>query len=105
MNKYKVILSPTFRKMFKEHLNKYKYYSDVYCNNIEKKLYNAINLLKLFPYSLPIIKYKGIPQIYRKYIIKNRFLIIFKIVNNNVYLLYFIDGRQNPKKYFNLLKK
>lgn len=105
MKKYNIIFTSTFTEMFNSVSIQYTHYSSTYSDNIEKKLYKAIHLLKTFPYSAPLIKYKGIPQIYRKSIIKNRFFIIFKIINDEIYLLYFIDGRQNPQNYLKLLKK
>lgn len=97
MNRYNVILAPSFTKMVKYELNRY---GVIYASKIEKGIYDAVILLKLFPFASQTIKFKGKPGTYRKITIIKRFLIVFRITNNDVHLLYFIDGRQSPKNYF-----
>ena len=105
MKNYKVMFSPSFVKMFKDELNTCISYSSTYARQIEKKVYEAINLLKIFPYATPSIKFRGDPETYRKFVIKKRFLIIFQIFDDIIQLQYFIDGRQNPTNYLKLYKK
>lgn len=104
MNKYKILFTQTFKDMFKYQFDKYKSYSPTYAYNIKKKLNEAISALEIFPYTTPSVKSKEKSITYRKLIIKKRFLIIFKISQNTIYLLYFIDGRQSPKNYFKIYK-
>ncbi|MBR5227773.1 MAG: hypothetical protein IKV94_03955 [Clostridia bacterium] len=105
MKSYKVIFSPSFIKMFEDELNNYISYSSAYTRKIEKKVYEAINLLKIFPYATPTIKFRGDPQVYRKFIVKKKFLIVFKVLDDTIHLDYFIDGRQAPKNYLKIYKK
>ena len=104
MNKYKILFTQTFKDMFKYQFDKYISYSPSYALKIEKRLYEAISVLELFPYATPSVKFRGKPETYRKFIIKKRFLIIFKILDSIIYLLYFIDGRQSPKNYSKIYK-
>lgn len=46
------------------------------------------------------VKFKDKPGEYRKDVISNRFLIIFKIERDNICLLYFIDARRACENYF-----
>lgn len=104
MKSYNVIFSPYFIQMLKEELIHYTTYSSSYAHKIEKRVYEAINILKIFPYATPIIKFRGEPEIYKKFIIMKRFLIIFKVFDNTIHLDYFIDARQSYDEYFKSLK-
>ena len=104
MNKYKILFTQTFKDMFKYQFDKYKSYSPTYALNIKKKLNEAISALEIFPYATPSVKFRGKSETYRKFIIKKIFLIVFKVVDDTIYLLYFIDGRQAPKNYFKIYK-
>lgn len=100
MLKYKIIFSPEFSKMFKDNLYLYKSYSSTYASKIKKKIRRAITLIQLFPYATPSISLRGITDVYRRFIINKKFILIFKITDDTVYFLYFFDARQNFKKYF-----
>ena len=102
MNKYKVLLASSFNTMLKYTLYKNKYYSIAYTNKVVDKIYQAITVIKTFPYATPSVKFKYKVGEYRKYIVSNRFLIIFKIESDNIYLLYFIDGRKSLNNYFKI---
>ena len=105
MKNYNVSFSPSFINMFKDVLIKCIDFNYIYALKIEKRVYKDIALLKIFPYATPTIKFRGDPEIYRKFIVAKRFLIIFQIFDDTIQLQYFIDGRQNPKNYFKLYKK
>jgi len=102
LKEYKDILVKSFLSMLRYLLHRGKYYSVNYINKIVKEIYQAISMLKIFPYATPSIKFKNKPGEYRKYVINNRFLIIFKIEQNNVYLLYFVDARMQYENYFKI---
>lgn len=99
MIKYKIIFTSSFKNMLKDELIKCKTFNSTYALKIEKIIYNSINLLRIFPFASQLFKIKGISQVYRKVIINKRFLIIFKIYNNTIYLLYFVDGKKPYSKY------
>lgn len=102
MEIYNVIVAPSFEIMLTEVLYRNKYYSNSYTNNILNKTYVAISVLETFPYATPSVKFKDKQGEYRKYVINNRFLIIFKIEQNNVCLLYFVDARMRYENYFKI---
>ena len=104
MNKYKILFTQTFKDMFKYQFNQYYSYSPTYALNIKKKLFQAISTLETFPHATPSVKFKRKQETYRKIVIKKRFLIIYKILDNTIYLLYFTDGRQDSKNYFKIHK-
>lgn len=85
--------------MLERTLNNCKHFSPTYALKIEHSLHDALNFLKLFPYATSTIKLKGKPKIYRKFVIQKRFLIVFKLIQNTIYLSYFIDGRRSLKNY------
>lgn len=100
---YNVIFLPSFSKMFENTLNNCRHFSPTYALKIEHSLHDALYFLKLFPYATSTIKLKGNPKIYRKFVVQKRFLIVFKLTQNTIYLSYFIDGRQVPKKLFKII--
>lgn len=101
MIKYKLVFTLSFKNMLKDELIRCKNFNPTYALKIEKIVYNSISLLRVFPYASQLFKIQGKAQIYRKIIINKKFLIIFKIYNNIIYLLYFVDGRTS---YIKLLK-
>lgn len=102
MGKYNIIISKQFYIMLEYNMLKSNYYTINYINKVLIKIDNAIAMLKIFPYATPSVKFKDKRGEYRKYVINNRFLIIFKIEQNNVYLLYFIDARMQYENYFKI---
>lgn len=99
MKNYNVVFTQTFKDMVNKELNNYVFYSPAYATKIRRSLYNTLEFLKIFPYATSTIKFRGNPQVYRKFVIQKRFLIVFKLSHNTIYLSYFIDGRKSPKNY------
>ena len=58
---------------------KSNYYTINYINKVLIKIAIAIDMLQIFPYATLSIKFKDKQGEYRKYVINNRLLIIFKI--------------------------
>lgn len=85
--------------MFENTLNNCKKFSPKYAIKVRKSLYNTLEFLKTFPYATSTIKFRGNPKVYRKFVIQKRFLIVFKLSRNTIYLSYFIDERKSPKNY------
>ena len=104
MKSYKIRFTKSSDKMLESNLKHCKKYSPTYADKIERKVYESIKLLKIFPYANPTLRIRGKPGNYKKIIIKHRFLIVFQINNKNINLLYFIDGRQSPRNFFKSLK-
>jgi len=102
VGKYNIIISKQFYIMLECNMLKSNYYTINYINKVLIKIANAIAMLKTFHYATPSVKFKDKPGEYRKYVINNRFLIIYKIEQNNVYLLYFVDARMRYENYFKI---
>ena len=90
MEKYSVILTPEFKMMLNETINYYSKFSNLFSYDIIRELESACKVISYFPYIAP--KFKNNENI-RKVIIKDRFILIYKIKNKQVILRHFIDGR------------
>lgn len=101
MKKYNILFTQSFKEMFITQFNKYTSFSPHYALKLKHQLYDAISVLEFFPYAAPIFKFKENSKYYRKLIINNRFLLIFKIYHKTIYLLYFLDGIQSSENFFN----
>ena len=93
---YKIIFTDTFLDMLEDIINYYAQYSFGYSNSILLEVSRSIGILQLFPNAMPIANKS---DKVRKAIIKNRFSIIFKIENDFVRLLYFLDNRMLNNSY------
>ena len=69
-------------------------YTTSFANTTLSRIKYSIENLKIFPQAYPIYFYSN-NYIFRKKVVKNRFLIIFSIINNYVFIRYVFDGRQN----------
>lgn len=104
MKNYNIKFTKTFNRTLKNNLKRCKKYSLSYADKIERKVFESIKLLQIFPYANPTLNIRGKPEKYKKIIIKHRFLIVFQINNEDINLLYFIDGRQSYRNFFKNLK-
>ncbi len=100
MKSYNVLFTQAFKDMFKYQIDKYTVYSPSFASKIEKSLYNMVQFIKIFPYATSTIKLRGKTEVYRKFVILKKFLVVFKLVNKTIYLSYFLDGRMSPNNYF-----
>lgn len=96
MNKYNVTFTRDFNMMLNYHLEYYSLYSMLYVAKVMYEINEMVKVLEKFPYAAPTLsKDNDI----RKYIIKNRFSIIYRIDKNEVSLLYFLDNRMLNDNY------
>lgn len=65
-----------------------------YAKKVRETIRQAINGLKIFPYSNPIYLIHN-NNIFRKRIVNGRYIIVFKIYYNFIHVYYVYDGRQN----------
>lgn len=92
---YKIVFTDDFLDMLEEILESYSAYTQ-YCNAIRLEVWQAIKLLQTYPHIAAMLtKNKSM----RKFIIKKRFSIIYRIQDNGVWLLYFIDNRMQNGNY------
>lgn len=96
MNKYNVRFTSIFNIMLNHHLEYYYWYSPLYTGKVMYEINEMIRVLEKFPYVAPMLSNDNDV---RKYNIKNRFSIIYKIENNEVGLLYFLDNRMLNNSY------
>lgn len=94
--KYKIYISERASQQIKEHL--------IYISNVSKKAASkqktvfkeSINKIEDNPKGYPFFESKYIPaNKYHKYIVSKRYIIIYQIKDDVVYIDYVIDTRQN----------
>ena len=96
MNENNVIVTDIFKNMLHQILVYYSLYSNVYTLKIMYEVKQAVRLISEYPDLAPrLAKDKSM----RKFIIKKRFSIIYKVENDTVELLYFIDSRMLNDTY------
>ena len=86
--------------MLYQNLIPYTIYSKSYARFIHKRTYHFIELLKTFPYSFSNFYLNDAFTNLKKYVIDKRFLVIYGVYNNDVEILYFVDGRRSCDNYF-----
>lgn len=74
-----------------------------YSIKFREKIIKEIENLAIFPHSNPIYK-KTKYYTYRKKIVNNRYIIVYTIDKNIIYIFYILDGRQAYDKYLKSLK-
>lgn len=65
-----------------------------YASKVRNKINDSINSLKYFPFATPIYCILG-NHVIRKKIVDKRYLIIFTVIQNFVFVYDIIDGRRN----------
>lgn len=88
MTKFTIVSTPEFKSMLSETINYYSEFSYSFSYDVLREFEEGCKVISYFPYIVPKFK-----ENVRKFIIKNRFIVIYKIEGNEVHMLYFIDGR------------
>jgi len=96
MDNYKLIYSPEASMMLRSHI---EFLSRVSVKASEKLSKEYIEAIKRNPNGYPYFNTKSV---YRKYIFYKRYLIIYLVEKNIIYIDYIVDTRQNYFK--NILK-
>ena len=96
MKKYNVVVSPDFKIMLDEILNMYLQCSPLYVRKILKEINLAFEILEKFPYLMQTFPSNNN---LRRYVIHKRFSILYRIDNNEIDILYFIDNRMQNGNY------
>lgn len=65
-----------------------------YASNIRNKITDSIHSLRYLPFATPIYCTFG-SYVTRKKIVENRYLIVFTVIQNFVFIYNIIDGRKN----------
>lgn len=100
MNKYKLKLSTEFSDMFYTTLLPFKNLSNSYINLIHAKVYYFLDIATYFPYSFPKFYSPKETTDIRKIIIDKRFIIFYKVTDNAINVVYFVDGRRSYDNMF-----
>lgn len=104
MKIFKVHISPTAHNCIKGIYTFCKNnYGIIYARKIRNFIRTSIYELQTFPEANPI-HFIGNDIIFRKRIVNGRYVIVFQIIFNHIYILYVYDARRNinPKDIFKI---
>lgn len=96
---YNIIISNEFINMLYSSLSPLLYISPTYVHSIHKKILYRLKLLTRFPDMFSIFEIPINNIYYKKVVIEKRYLVIYSINFNIIYIHYFIDARRNPNNY------
>lgn len=93
----KIIWSPRARRSFDSLVSFLeKKWEQKVVRNLFKEVNRALSNISQNPELYPIcITHKNL----RRCVIKRKTIMLYRIVDNNIEIVVFADGRQNPKKY------
>lgn len=94
---HKIIWSPSAKRSFDELISFLeKKWEKKVIANLFLDLNNSLELIAVRPTMFPLIsKRKGL----RKCVLKRKTLLLYRIKQNHIELVMFIDSRRNPLKY------
>ncbi len=87
---YDVVLSPEFLNELDEIIGYYSVYSEDYVIDIINEIIKISRLVSRFPYLAPVFK-TNIKI--RNIIIKNRYILLYRINVDKIEFVHFLDGR------------
>lgn len=91
--KYKVVFTDKALNMLKYHIQYISLFQPDKAVEIKNKIINKAKELEIFPKRNPLFNTE-INNDYRKLIIDSKYVFLYKIINNIVYIELFIDCRQ-----------
>ena len=101
MVKYKVTVDPRAFQMLDKHIMFLAKVSTKSAHSLHETFIRTIKSLKLNPDRHPLwLPNFELPNPYHKILIKKRYLILFYINGNNVFVNYFLDCRMDNNKIF-----
>jgi plasmid stabilization system protein ParE len=93
---YKVVISERARQMLSEHMRFLAQTSPISARNVKNALIAAIRSLNQFPERFPFISADFIPpNKYHKMLAEKRYLILYQIKDQTVYVDLVVDCRQD----------
>ena len=99
MNKYTLVITEEFINMLYFTLSPMLNISRSYVNLIHAETLYYLEILKQFPDMFSIFEIPINNIYYKKIVLEKRYLIIYSIKSNSIYIHYFIDARRNPNNY------
>ena len=101
--KYNIILHEKFEKSLLECLNYLKDFNYEYSQRVKYDVHQSLKLLEFFPNMFSSFKNPYNNQIYRRMIIDEYYLVIYRVKEPFVHIILFVDGRQAYYNYFKSL--
>lgn len=96
--KYHVIISDKAALMLANHVRFLANVSPVAAKRLHRDIVSEIRALEFMPESYPWLNFDEIPaNKYRKKLVAKRYLLIYQIKDNTVYVDYILDCRQDYK--------
>ncbi|MCD5414835.1 MAG: type II toxin-antitoxin system RelE/ParE family toxin [Clostridiales bacterium] len=94
--KHTIIVSKRAVSMMRNHACFLANVSKEAANEFVDLFRNKIKALEFMPQRNPYLNHSELPQNkYRKLVIKKRYIVIYQIKRNNVYVDYIVDSRQD----------
>ena len=95
-SKYRVIISDRSLSMLTDHVSFLSNVSVDAAIKLKQTIINEIKELGIFPEKYPWLTSEFLPKNkYHKKVISNRYIVIYQIKENTVYIDYIINGRQD----------
>lgn len=95
MRKYRVTVSGEARRMLMEHVFFQACVNPQAAKTLQTKLMEAIRSLEMMPERCPYLDPENRRSPHRKLLVSRRYLIIYTVQDDTVYIEYVIDGRQD----------
>ena len=95
MNNYKVFISERSKLMLAFSIEFLSNINIISAKKLENEFFSTVNLLKFYPYRFPVCYINlnnGIS--YRKIVINKKYIILYYINQNNVFVDLFLDTRK-----------
>lgn len=102
--KYNVILHEEFQISLFQCLNHLKKFNYAYAQRIKADVYQSLRVLEVFPNMFSVFKNPYSNNVYRRMVVDTYNLVIYRVNNSFVHIVFFVDGRQAYHKYYNSLK-
>ena len=95
MRRYKVSISGEARQMLREHVYFLARVNPDAAENLRKEIVANIRSLEKMPERFPFFEPENRKSAYRKMFVPNRYLVLYLIEGDNVYVEYVLDCRQD----------
>ena len=101
MRKYRVVVSGAAQNMLKEHVFFLATMNPDAAERLRKTIIEQIRGLETMPERYPYLDPDDRRSPYRKMVVQKRYIVIYMIVTDTVYVEYVVDGRQDYRWLLN----
>ena len=99
--KYKIVVSPLALNMLDDILKFIAISNYKKADETRKKIIQGIRQITVFPYKHPVLFFKDyLKNNYRKVVVDNKYLVIYQVIKNTIYVEYIVDCKQENKWLF-----